>query len=84
MATAWKGLNPDGTSRYRGSGKWSLPKNGKPGGLHLRTTTRQMLSWLRPPVIYVAECDEYGPIVQAYDQVYVLRARVLYRWGTTE
>jgi hypothetical protein len=94
MATAWKGLNPDGSPCHGGSGKWDLPKKGKPGKwrtekgplrlcfpgtLHLSATTYQLLSWLNCPAIYVAEYDEHGPIVCTADEIGVLRSRLLYR-----
>jgi hypothetical protein len=85
----YKVLNEDGSAYHGGSGKWYLPRNGKPGkwmpaianpepcvrGYHLCRPT-DIVDWLGP-AIWVAEAG--GQIIESDNKVCVERARLVAR-----
>jgi hypothetical protein len=88
--TLYKVTNLDGTPSHGGSGKWSLPRDGRPGkwmltiealipcesGYHLCDGELQLLEWLGP-AIWIAEAG--GKRIDDSNKVVVQRARLVER-----
>jgi hypothetical protein len=88
----YKVLGPNGKPFHGGRGKWSLPKNGKPGsrlsvegdlvacrnGIHL-CRRKHLLDWLGP-CIYLAEYR--GEMIDHHDKLIVRHARLVRQFET--